>query len=444
MITLKQAALWCGGTVLPEYENVCFSGCHSHSQKIGPGELFVAVRAKGDGHKYIKEAVRDRKAAAALGEYQVPGIPMIVVPNSVEAWERLAAAWRQSLPGLRVIGLTGSVGKTTAKEMCAAACAAKLRTQKTEANFNNDMGVSKTLLDTRPDTELDVVEMGMNHAGEISLLSSLARPDVAVITTIGTSHIGILGSKENICRAKLEILEGLRPDGVAVLNGDDPLLRAADPAVRKLWFGFGPDNDLRGEDLCYTERGVAFTAVGFGERVGIELPVPGRHYARNAMAALLAAHCVGVSLRDAAEGLRSFQNTGNRLKISEAHGCTLIADCYNASPESMEAGLEVLHDRPAAGRRIAVLGDMLELGFYAPFAHREAGRQAAAAADLILALGNESRALVEAAGEKARHFGTHEELLAALRETARPGDVLLFKASHGMHLELVLKAFFKE
>ncbi|MBR7010943.1 MAG: UDP-N-acetylmuramoyl-tripeptide--D-alanyl-D-alanine ligase [Oscillospiraceae bacterium] len=440
MISLQQAAAWCGGQVLPEYAEVAFFGSHVDSRKIGPGELFIAIPGERDGHGYIPAAMA-AGAAAALGQRQLPGVPMIVVPDSVKAWEQIAARWRESLKGLRIIGLTGSVGKTTTKEMCALACGAARRTQRTLYNYNNERGVAKTLLDFRPETELGVVEMGMNHAGEISRLSTMARPNVAVITGIGKAHIGNLGSQENICRAKLEILDGLAPDGVAVLNGDDPLLRAAAPACRTLWFGLGPDNDLRAEEIRDTGTGVAFTAAGFGRRVRVELPVPGKHYVMDALAALLAAHCVDVELETAAKGLQQFENTGNRLKISEARGCTLIADCYNAGVESMAAAFEVLRDRATAGRRIAVLGDMLELGSYAPTAHRLVGAQAAAAADLVLAFGEESRALTAAAGEKGRHFETREALLEALCEAARPGDTILFKASHGMRLEEVLKAF---
>ena len=440
MITLKQAAEWCGGTVLQEYEDVSFFSSHVDSRQIRPGELFVAIRGEKDGHSYIPAAMA-AGAAAALGERQLPGVPMIVVPDSLRAWQQIAARWREGLKGLRIIGLTGSVGKTTTKEMTAQACSAVRKTQFTLENYNNEMGVPKTLLELRPETELAVVEMGMNHFGEISRLTALVRPDVAVITNIGTMHIENLGSREGICRAKLEILEGLAPDGIAVLNGDEPLLRQANPACRKLWFGLGAENDLRAEEIRYTETGIAFTAVGFGRRLPVELPVPGRHYVMNALAALLAARCAGVAMEQAAEALRSFENTGNRLRISRARGCTVIADCYNAGPESMKAAFEVLRERPAAGRRIAVLGDMLELGSYAPVAHRNAGEQAAAAADLVLAFGDESRALAAAAGEKARHFDSREELLAALLETARPGDAILFKASHGMHLEQVLEAF---
>ena len=441
MLTLKQAAAWCGGKVLPEYEAVAFQGAENDSRKIQPGQLFVALKAARDGHDFIGKAM-EAGASAALGERQLPGVPMLVVPDSLAALQQIAAGWRSTLTKTRFIGLTGSVGKTTTKEMTAACCAAVYRTQWTQQNFNNEIGVPRTLLDLEAATETAVVEMGMNHAGELSVLTRLARPDIAVITNIGSMHIENLGSREGICRAKLEILEGLAPDGVAVLHGDEPLLRAAAPACRTLWFGLGPDNDLRAENVQLTPTGSVFTAVGFGQQVRVTLPAPGSHNVVNALAAMLAAHCAGVPLETAARALGSFVNTGDRLRTYEQAGYTVIADCYNAGPESMQAAFTVLRSLPTQGRRIAVLGDMLELGDFAPAAHRRVGEQAAAAADRILAYGPLSRELVAAAGDKALHFDDREALLAALQAEARPGDVLLFKGSHGMHLEQVLDSFF--
>lgn len=441
MITLKQAALWCGGTVLPEFADVAFFGADNDSRTIEPDQLFVALRAERDGHDFIANA-RQAGAAAALGERQLPGVPMIVVPDSLQGFQAIARGWRQRLTETRVIGLTGSVGKTTTKEMTALACSAAFRTAWTQKNFNNDIGVPKTILRLQPQTEVAVVEMGMNHFGELSVLTSIARPDVAVITNVGTMHIENLGSREGICQAKLEILEGLAPEGVAVLNGDEPLLRAAKPACRTLWFGLSETCDLRAEEIAEDAESVRFTAVGFGQRLRVELPVPGRHNVMNALAALLAAHCVGTPLALAAEALRTFRNTGDRQRIYRQDGYTVIADCYNAGPESMQGSLGVLERQSTAGRRIAVLGDMLELGSFAPEAHRRVGEQAAQAADLVLAFGPLSVDIARGAGAKGRHFDTREDLLAALRREAQRGDVLLFKASHGMHMERVLERFF--
>lgn len=442
MITLKQAAQWCGGRVLPEFETVAFSGARADSRLIRPGQLFVALQGVRDGHDFIPMAM-ERGAAAALGQRQLPGVPMLLVKDPLRALGDIARHYRADcFRHIPTVGVTGSVGKTTTKEMIACALSAVYKTQKTEKNFNNDIGLPMTVLDLQPDTEAAVIEMGMNHFGEISYLTGIAQPDVAVITNIGTMHIENLGSREGICRAKLEILEGLSKDGVVILNGDEPLLRRAETHHKTLYFGIGTECDLTATDYQELPDGVRFRAVGFGQSWEVALPVEGRHNVYNALAALLAARCVGVPVDAAVSALRFFANTGDRQNIYEKDGFTVIADCYNAGPESMAAALSILARR-TGGRRIAVLGDMLELGDHAPGAHERVGKLAAESAELVLCYGPLSRFTAEAAGDKGRHFDSHEALIAALKAEARPGDALLFKGSHGMHMEKVLEGFFR-
>ena len=442
MMTLKEAARLCGGTVLPEYEAVEFAGAAFDSRTLKPGQLFAALRGEtNDGHKYIPNALQ-AGAAAVLAEQQLPGVPTVLVPDSLAGLQALAKGWRQALRGMKVIALTGSYGKTTTKEMLAKLCACVYRTGCTQKNFNNDIGVPVTLLDQGPETELAVVEMGMNHAGEIAPLADMARPDVAVITNIGDMHLENLGTRENICKEKLNIVRGLAPGGVAVLHGDEPLLRQAALSCPVLWFGLSPDNDLRAEDIAEGPASVSFTAVGFGQRVPVTLPVPGEHNVLNTLAAMLAARCAGVPLAAAPEALADFQNTGDRMRIYAQDGYTVVADSYNAGPRSMKAAFEVFRLQPTQGRRIAVLGDMLELGENAPELHRQVGEQAAAVADLILLVGEHRADTARGAGAKARCFDSREVLVEALRAEARPGDALLFKGSRGMKLETVRDAFF--
>ncbi|MBQ1589925.1 MAG: UDP-N-acetylmuramoyl-tripeptide--D-alanyl-D-alanine ligase, partial [Oscillospiraceae bacterium] len=241
-----------------------------------------------------------------------------------------------------------------------------------------------------------------------------------------------------------DIIDGMGPDSLVILNGDDDLLRVAQTGHRTLTFGFGADCTLRGEELIDGEDGIRFTAVGLDRRFPLTVPVAGRHNAMNALSAALTGLALGLSPAQIAAGLADFRNTGDRQRIETVGGYTLITDCYNAGPESMEAALSVLAGRSAAGRRIAVLSDMLELGDHAPEAHRKVGRLAAEAADLVLACGPLSDALAQAAGEKGRWFESQDALLEALRAEAKPGDVLLFKASHGMHLEHVATKFKEE
>ena len=439
-ISFAQAARWCGGTVLPEFADRCFAGLRQDTRELREGMLFAALRGeKADGHDYISKAMA-LGAAGALGERQLPGIPMIVVPDVRKAMGDLAGAYRQTL-SVKVVGVTGSVGKTTTKQMLSSVLEEGFRTQFTQKNYNNDIGVPMTVLDLRRDTQAAVIEMGMNHRGEIANLTRIARPDLAVITVIGTMHIENLGSRENICRAKLEILEGMGPDGVVLLNGDDDLLRAARTDRKTLYFGFGEGCTLRCEDLIEDEDTLRFTAVGMGQRIPVTLPVVGRHNVMNALSAALAGLVLGMKPEQIAAGLAGFRNTGDRQRIETVGGYTLITDCYNAGPESMAAALSVLAGRKTAGRKIAVLSDMLELGDFAPEAHRQVGAQAARQADLVLACGPLSVSIAEAAGEKGRWLESQEALLDALCAEAKPGDVLLFKASHGMHLERVAARF---
>ena len=278
MISFRQAAQWCGGAVLPEYEALQFSGIRNDSRELQPGNLFAALQGVRDGHDFIPAALEK----GADGARQLPGVPMIVVPEPLKAMGDIARGWRAAQK-VRVIGVTGSVGKTTTKEMISAVLGAAFATQHTEKNYNNDIGVPITLLDLRPETAFDVVEMGMNHAGEISYLTKIARPDVAVITCIGTAHIGNLGSRENICRAKLEILDGMDADGTVILNGDDDLLQKAQTGRNTLYFGLGANCDLRAENVCEADGETRFTAVGLGRRFPVVLPVAGLHNVRNAL-----------------------------------------------------------------------------------------------------------------------------------------------------------------
>lgn len=447
-MTLEQAAACCDGRVAPEYAHVTFCGANTDSRLIEQGQLFVAVKAERDGHDFATDAMQNG-AAAVLGQRPIEGLPVLVAEDSVTALGAIAGAWRDQLSA-KVVGITGSVGKTTTKEMTAAVLGSIYRTSKTEKNFNNKIGLPMTLLDIPEDAETAVIEMGMNHFGELSYLTSLAKPDIAVITNIGTMHIEHLGSRQGILKAKLEILEGLRPGGTVIFNGDEPLLRNADIGQTPIFFGIDTDCDVCAADVQYREGGVSFRAVGLGADFTVTLPTEGKHHIYDALAAITVGLVCKVPPQKIAEALGSFENTGDRQRIFEQDGYTVIADCYNAGPESMQAALQILSARPAAGRRIAVLGDMLELGMIAQAAHYTLGRQTAAAADMVFAYGPNSTRVVAGAidagmpEEDARGYDSHASLLADLRRNARKGDILLFKGSHGMHMEQVMEQFFGE
>ena len=445
-ITLAQAANWCGGTIDPKYADVCFFGANNDSRNIQPGQLFVALSGARDGHDFIPMAM-EKGAAAVLCTHSVGDYPAIVVEDTRIALGQIAREERNRL-GMKVVGVTGSVGKSTTKEMIAAVLESTYRVAKTPANHNNDIGMPMAILSIPEDTEVAVLEMGMNHFREIAYLTSISQPDVAVIINIGTMHIEHLGSKEGILQAKLEILEGLRPGGTLLLNGDDEMLWPVRRRLKVPTVYFGSRNQecaVIAEDIAVTDSGISFVAENEQMRIPVALALEGQHYVLDALAAVSAGLQLGVSPEKITEALGSFRNMAGRQEIFEANGFTIIKDCYNAGPESMAAALAVLGKKP--GRRIAVLGDMLELGKRAAAEHYRIGRIAAEQADVILAYGPNSGRVVDGAitGGKdqlhAQAFEDREKLVSVLKAIAKPNDVLLFKGSHGMHMELALDLF---
>lgn len=444
-ISLKEAAAWCGGTVAPSFSERRFRGAQIDSRKLRGGELFVCIVGARDGHEFARAAI-EAGAAAVLASRPLPAeLPAIYVPDTEHALQDIAKAWRERLR-LRCVGVTGSVGKTSTKEMIAAVLSTTFVTGKTPKNFNNGLGLPMTVLGLAPDCEAAVLEMGMNHFGELSALTSIAQPDLAVITNVGTMHIENLGSREGILRAKLEILEGLRPGGAAVFHGDNDPLAAVAKEHHALTFGLGAENEIRAEEIVLDSEETRFTAVAFGERFPVTIHAAGAHNVPNALAAVAAGLHYGVTPARIAAGLADYQPTGLREKHYDKNGLHIIEDCYNAGPESMQAALDVL--AKASGRKIAVLGGMLELGNYAPKAHFAAGRAAARAADLLFAYGAHSEDYVcgaqEAGMRFARSYPSHEALVEALHAEVRAGDTLLVKGSRGMKMERVLQLLFDE
>ena len=355
-----------------------------------------------------------------------------------------------------MIGVTGSVGKTTTKEFCYAVLSAFGETIKTEGNQNNEIGMPNTLFRLEPTTRYAVVEMGMSALGEIERLSRAARPSAGLITCIGVSHMESLGSRENILKAKLEICAGL-PDGAPLaLNADDEYLcKAKDQGLipgrlAPVWYGIeAPWADVRAEAIESGPEGERFTLVDGGERFAVRIPAMGRHNVYNALAAYAAASRLGLDKAKCAAALSNYEATGMRQHVVKKAGLTVVEDCYNASPDSMKASLAMFSAFDAgSGKKYALLGDMLELGSISEEAHRQVGRWAAEAhlAGLV-ALGPESRAMAgeaEKAGLAAVHCDTPAAALAALKGLLKPGDALLAKASRGMKLENILKALYGE
>ena len=414
------------------------------SREVKPGCIFVAFPGERfDGHDFAARAL-EAGAAWVVLNHPVEGVPQektILCPDSYQAMMQMGANYRAQFAP-KVVGVTGSVGKTTTKEFCATALSALGSTIKTEGNQNNELGLPRTLFQIDAGTRYAVVEMGMNHAGEISRLSRCARPDVGVITCIGLSHIGNLGSQENICKAKLEICDGMPEGAPLVLNYDDEYLRKAElPAhVRPVWYSMtSQEADVYASAIRQENDGMSFLLDDAENGCFmVHIPALGRHNVANALAAYCAASQLGLTPKEAIRLMKEFRQTGMRQQMMDSHGVRIIQDCYNANPNSMQAALEMFKEYPCK-RRFAVLADMLELGDQARAAHEELGRLVARSnIDLLMTYGELARrtATVAAAkGVRTIHANNYEEIAGFLAKAAQPGDAVLFKGSRAMALE---------
>ena len=447
-LTLRQAALWCGGTVEEKYADVEFFGANNDTRVLKPGQLFIVLQGARDGHDFIPNAM-EKGAAAVLCSRKVGDYPAIYVDDPRIALGDIAREALKRL-GAKVVAVTGSVGKSTTKEMIAAVLSTTFKVAKTPANHNNDIGMPMAILSMPEDTEVAVLEMGMNHFREIAYLSNIGHPDVAVIINIGTAHIEYLGTQMGIRKAKMEITEGMSDNGMLLLNGDDVLLRNLDyaPRQRITYFGCSDGCSVQAFDVNQDGEYLSFRAKAGRLTIPVRMHLEGEHYVGDALAAVAVGLKLAVSSRNIGQALESFRNISGRQEIYKAGEYTIINDCYNAGPESMAAALKVLGNRP--GRHIAVIGDMLELGDCAQAEHYKVGRIAAEKADLVFAFGPNANRVIDGTvtggmpRNKGRAYADRQELTQALKQAAKPGDVILFKGSHGMHLELILEDFLKK
>ena len=412
-------------------------GISTDTRTLERGEIYLALAGERfDGHRFIPAALeRGASAVICSGLPENPPAGLyIVTGDSGRALLDMAHAYIRQLKLRCTVAVTGSVGKTTTKQFIYSVLSQKYRTEKTEGNYNNLVGMPLTVLSTSPDCEALVLEMGMNAKGEISRMSRCAEPDTAVITNIGTAHIGMLGSREDIRDAKLEVLEGLR-DGGHLICTDEPLL-AHVPALR-----FCRGGDIFADDITRSGDGTDFDLCVLGERLGhMHIPVLGEHNVADAAMAACVGRLYGVDAEQIRRGLADFRNVGARQSISRTGGITAVLDCYNASPESMKVSLGVLRETAGSGRAIAVLGDMLELGEYSTELHRSVGTAFEGKnIDALYTYGDEARHIAETAEQfvGAVHcYGSDDcdALADALRAELREGDTVLFKASNGMRL----------
>lgn len=417
------------------------------SREVERGDLFFALHGEHhDGHDFVDEAiVRGASGLVVERPLDAPeGVAVFQVSDSLSALQRLAA-YRRARQDVRVIGVTGSVGKTTCKELIAAVLAARWPVLKSAGNLNTEIGLPLTLLQLTPRHKRAVLEMAMYGRGEISLLCRIARPQIGVVTNVGPVHMERLGSMGAIAGAKTELVEALPedPDGIAILNGDDSRVAAmaSRTRARVLLYGQSQQCHVRGSDLKgHGLDGISFRLTYGDTQVEVETPLPGRHHIYPALAAAAVGLSEGMTLTEIAGALRQARPELRLRVLHTPNGATVLDDSYNASPQSMLAVLDLLAELPA--RRIALLGEMRELGVAAEEGHRQVGEHAAACTDLLLVVGEPARPLYEAAlkaGADARFFNSPADAVPVLRDELRPEDHLLVKASRVVALEDVVE-----
>jgi UDP-N-acetylmuramoyl-tripeptide--D-alanyl-D-alanine ligase len=436
------------GAEKPSQEKIA-SGWSIDSRSVNPGDCFFALRGPtNDGHDYVASVLEKGAVAAVVESREDVPILQLVVPDTLAALQKLALTARKRWGGT-VVGITGSAGKTTTKDAIASLLNVELRTGRTVGNYNNHFGVPLSILRLPDDSRAAVIEMGMNHAGEIRALCDIAKPQIGVVTNVGWAHAEYFADGiEGVARAKREVIEELPADGIAVLNADDERVQAFRKVHngRSVLFGCEQHAEVRAEDLRLCAGGSRFRCLG----VDFESPLAGRHGLSNVLSAIAVAYAMGIAPERLTDAVRELTVGKMRGERSERRGVTIIDDTYNANPEAMRSMLELLRGTPAR-RRIAVLGEMLELGQEAGTLHRGVGQFAAEQGiDAVFGIRGAARSMVEGAMEAglsdsaAIFFDSSAEAGDFLRDYVRPGDAVLFKGSRGVQVEKALESAFAE
>lgn len=444
-LTLDTIARVTGGRLIGGNENTIITGVVRDNREVKEGNLFVCFPGERvDGHNFAPKAF-EAGAAACLAQRELPDAkgPYILVESTFQALKDLAKYYR-SLFTIPVIGVTGSVGKTTAKEMTAAALSAKLNVLKTSANLNNEIGVPLTLLSMTEEHEAAVVEMGISDFGEMSRLADMVRPDICIMTTIGFCHLETLGDLDGVLKAKSEVFEFMNENGVAIVNGDDEKLGAFDPGARKITFGYGEDNNWRGENVRSDGTEGVLCDIKYPDGAfSAYIPAFGSHMVLGALPAAITAHLLGLTDEEIERGLLKYAPVGGRANIKDTGFIRIINDCYNANPNSMAASLASLSQ--VEGRKVAILGDMKELGVTSRDLHRSIGVLAGKyGIDSLVCLGAEAefiyKGFISGGFEtEAWHFPMKDAMFSVLPSLVKKGDTVLVKASHSMGFDEVVE-----
>ena len=453
------------GNLISGYQDTIFSSVQTDSRRIENGCLFVPIIGERfDAHEFLFDSLNMGAAGAIVSQkdletdtnaiFLANGKPLILVEDTVDALGDLAK-WYRSTFMIPVVAVTGSVGKTSTKEMIQAVLNKKFTTLKTLGNFNNAIGLPLTIYRMDEEYNAMVLEMGMSGLGEISWLSKIANPDIAVITNVGISHIQKLGSKQNVLKAKLEIMDGMGPEGVLIINHDDAMLMGVKDFVQRRVVTFGTEegSDIRAEGVFGKgEKGSQFSLSINGELFDVKLQVPGVHNVYNALAAIATGTILGIPVPDMIEALKEFSPDDTmRMFISDKNGVKIINDCYNASPASMKAALNVLSELNISGRKIAVLGNIYELGDWTEKAHREVGESCVQNnVDILVTVGDFGNYTISGAlgagfdSASVHCFENNDQVNHFLRSMIQAGDALLIKGSRGAKMEEIYKQITSE
>lgn len=424
------------------------------TREIQKGDVYVGIKGENfDGSLFYEEAIKKGAKVCLIEDTQIsanisktyPNVSIVTVDNTIAALQKLAT-YKRSLYDIPVIAITGSVGKTSTKDMIASVVGTSFKVQKTEGNYNNHIGVPLTILGLKDHTAL-VVEMGMNNLGELRTLTNIAKPTIAVITNVGTAHIGNLGSRENILKAKLEILEGLLEHGTVIINNDNDLLHKWNEENKEyevMDFGIQNESKIMARKIDLQEYSSHFeTSINHQTRI-VDVPVSGIHFVYNSLCAIGVGTCLQISQENILKGIQNFELSKNRMEILEnSKGVKIINDCYNANFDSMKASIEALA-RMQTKRKIAILGDMLELGEYSKEIHEKVGTEVAKnKIDILITVGKEATYIAKQAKQEGMsqiyEFTTIEEAIQKIQETQKAGDAILVKASHSMNFEKIVK-----
>lgn len=455
-LKVKDILQVCNGNLICGDENEICENFSKDTRQINSGDVYVGIKGeKFDGSLFYEEALKQGAKVCLLEEIEIsneivskyPNSTIITVKDTIKALQKLAS-YKRSLYDIPVIAVTGSVGKTSTKDMIASVVMQEYNVLKTQGNYNNHIGLPLTILGLKDHTAL-VVEMGMNNFGEISVLTNIAKPTACVITNVGTAHIGNLGSRENILKAKLEILEGLSNGGTVIINNDNDLLHKwnlENNSYNVIDFGIDNESKVMANEIELEEYGSKFIANIYNENVDVEVPVSGIHFVYNALCAISVGMSLNIPKENILKGIKEFELSKNRMEIIEnSKGIKIINDCYNANFDSMKASIEAL-SRMNVQRKIAVLGDMLELGQYSSKLHEKVGSEVYKnRIDILITVGNESKNIVKQAildgmkKEQIHELENIEEAIKIIKEQSQKGDAILVKASNGMNFKKIVE-----